>query len=513
MSGSQDPRSLFAPYASGEIAAEQLHDLEAALREDSELRREFIEYLNVDSALSDLAALTPTELAEIEQEATTNASRKSVPTAAEVAASGWGFRSAMAAAAVAATLLLIATVWFNWPDNPVHQPVATLVTEVDALLLRDGQPCSDSGLKVGDYRLGHGLLHLQFDGGVMVYVEAPAEFEIASGKRLSVSRGRLSASVPAAGIGFTIDTPEAEVVDFGTEFSVDVEADSSEVHVFDGHVRVQPRTGQDGHKREFVDLRTSQAVKIDDVSATPVAIELASERFIRNFDEPQRRYPRSVKSLSPVAFYRMAIRDRGLACEMPQHSGVLLTGDGERPPHARGVFAGGALRVRADSTGRGGRVDSPPSLTTGQFALAVILYLDTPTPGGMVATNLHADKGSFAFSLNEDGQLQVTMRNRKGELRSVASENSLPLRTWLHVVVTADGQQLRIYEEGQMAASIPCSSMAVSDAETLWFGTDADGIRLWSGRIDELALFDKAISDNEVAELYRSAQEEMTRSR
>jgi hypothetical protein len=80
-------------------------------------------------------------------------------------------------------------------------------------------------------------------------------------------------------------------------------------------------------------------------------------------------------------------------------------------------------------------------------------------------------------------------------------------------VVTADGKQLRIYEEGQMVASIPCSSMAVSDAETLWFGTDADGISLWSGRIDELALFDKAISDNAIAELYRSALEEMTRSR
>jgi hypothetical protein len=40
VSGSHDPRSLFAPYASGKIAAEQLRDLEAALREDSELRRE-----------------------------------------------------------------------------------------------------------------------------------------------------------------------------------------------------------------------------------------------------------------------------------------------------------------------------------------------------------------------------------------------------------------------------------------------------------------------------------------
>jgi hypothetical protein len=36
------------------------------LREDAELRRDFIEYMNVDSALSDLAALSEAEAADIE---------------------------------------------------------------------------------------------------------------------------------------------------------------------------------------------------------------------------------------------------------------------------------------------------------------------------------------------------------------------------------------------------------------------------------------------------------------
>lgn len=513
MSGSQDPRSLFALYASGEIAAEQIYDLEAALRQDSALRREFIEYLNVDSALTDLAALTPTELADIERETTTDASRKSVPTVAATASSGWGFRSAVAVAAVGATLLLMASVWFNWPGHPAHEPVATLVTEVDALLLRDRQPCSDSRLRVGEYQLNRGLLHLQFRGGVTVYVEAPAHFEAVSAARVVLHSGRLSASVPPEGVGFAVETPEAEVVDFGTEFSVDVAGGASEVHVFEGRVRVQPRSPSGAKTGNAVDLRTSQAVMIDNVTEKPVEIELATDRFIRTFDESRRRYAHTVKRLVPIAFYRMAIRDQGLACVSGQYSGVVLTGDGIRPPHARGVFAGGSLRVLADSTGRGGRVDSSPTLRTGQFTLTAFVYVEARARSGIVATNIQNDDGNFALTLDERGFLRATARNSDGDLLSVTGESLVELQTWRHIVMTVDAQRLSLYEDGRLVASSPCVPLADSDADILWFGTDADGLHLWDGRIDEVALFDRALSEAEVTELYQAALQEMRNSK
>ena len=43
MTSTPDPRSLFATYTRGEISAEQLATLEVAIREDADLRREFIE--------------------------------------------------------------------------------------------------------------------------------------------------------------------------------------------------------------------------------------------------------------------------------------------------------------------------------------------------------------------------------------------------------------------------------------------------------------------------------------
>lgn len=248
------------------------------------------------------------------------------------------------------------------------------------------------------------------------------------------------------------------------------------------------------------------------VTAACLLIAFMIDRFIRNFDEPKRKYARLVKRLSPLAYYRMPIRDRGLISEPPQHSGVVLTGDGIRPPHARGVFTGGSLRVSADSTGRGGRVDSPPPLGRGQFTLAVFVYLQTQTHGGTVATNIQGDEGSFALSLDENGLLRAMIRNSDGELQSVASDALLPPRTWLHVVMTANGDQLRLFEDGQLVANTQCEMMTTSDSATVWFGTDANGLGMWNGRIDELALFDKALSDTDIADLYQAALEEMARS-
>lgn len=142
----------------------------------------------------------------------------------------------------------------------------------------NGNVWNELQLPVGKYDLNRGLLHLRFAGGVMVYLEAPAQFEPLSGQRLLLRSGRLSANVPPEGIGFVVETPEAEVTDFGTEFSVDVSVGASEVHVFEGLVRVQPRSRQNVEAAEAVDLRASQAVKIEWGASRWDSMKMASFR-------------------------------------------------------------------------------------------------------------------------------------------------------------------------------------------------------------------------------------------
>lgn len=421
---------------------------------------------------------------------------------------------AMATGLVVAACLLVAFLWRHCSDHPAPTAsvAASVVRNVSGLLTKSDRKWDDPQLPVGDYELQKGLLNLQFGGGVMVYLEAPARFDAVSDKRVVLHSGRLSATVPREGIGFTVETPEAEVIDFGTEFSVDVEGGASEVHVFDGLVRVHPGASNQRNLSRSVDLHASQAVRITGGAAEPEGIFIETDRFIRNFDEAKLNYFRAVKRLSPLVHYRMPIRDRGMVSEPPEYSGVVLTGEGKRPPHARGVFVGGSLRVGADSTGRGGRVDSPPSLTTGQFSLVVFVYLEAPARSGTVATNWNGERGNFSVSLNESGMLQATVRSSDGNELSIAGEADLLAKKWRHVVVTADGEQLQLYEDGKLVASAPCAAVAASNSDTVWFGTDANATQVWDGRIDELALFDRALNTKEIAALYRTAQDEIARS-
>lgn len=412
---------------------------------------------------------------------------------------------------------------FLWPDSNSSRPAnytASVVSNVNGLLTKNGSAWNESTLTAGKYELQQGLLNLEFGGGVMVYVEAPAHFDTISDQRVVLHRGRLSARVPPAGIGFTVETPEAEVVDFRTEFSIDVEGGSSEVHVFDGLVRVSPGVSKQRDVSRSVELHASQAVRITDGANELEDITLATHRFIRDFDEPKRNYARALKRLKPLVFYRMPIRDQGLVSQPPEYSGVVLTGEGKRPPHARGVFVGGSLRVGADSSGRGGRVDGPPALTTGQFSVALFVYPEAPANESasveresVIATNLDAGQGNFGLTVDEQGMVQATVSSSSGKKVSVTSQSALTPQTWRQIVMTADGEQLHLYEDGNLVASKPCPELAVSDSQTIWFGTDPAATRVWHGRIDEVAFFDRPLDSEEVANLYETAQDEVARSR
>ncbi|MEM8670348.1 MAG: FecR domain-containing protein [Planctomycetota bacterium] len=100
------------------------------------------------------------------------------------------------------------------------------------------------GGKVGasTLRLTDGFARLEFDTGVEVTLEGPAEFELTDVATTSLKSGLLTATVPPGAEGFTVNTPNAEVIDLGTSFGIDLREDGfANVSVFDGEVEVLPR--------------------------------------------------------------------------------------------------------------------------------------------------------------------------------------------------------------------------------------------------------------------------------
>lgn len=95
-------------------------------------------------------------------------------------------------------------------------------------------------VKAGSLELSEGFTELRLKNGVTLTLEAPVTLEFLSEDLVYLHKGNVVAKVPENAIGFTVNTPNTEVVDLGTEFGVRLDGKgNSEVHVMEGEVKAR----------------------------------------------------------------------------------------------------------------------------------------------------------------------------------------------------------------------------------------------------------------------------------
>ncbi|HUS83435.1 MAG TPA: LamG domain-containing protein, partial [Dehalococcoidia bacterium] len=73
--------------------------------------------------------------------------------------------------------------------------------------------------------------------------------------------------------------------------------------------------------------------------------------------------------------------------------------------------------------------------------------------------------------------------------------------TWIHVAGTYDGTTMRIYYNGVFEASTPGPSGIASNSLSLGIGAQSDATRSFLGAMDEVRIYNRALSDSEIADL------------
>ncbi len=108
-----------------------------------------------------------------------------------------------------------------------------------------GGLAAGSILSPGRLQLKAGLAQIEFYNGARLILEGPVDIELQSVNEVICHHGRLRAQVPPAARGFTVLSPQFELVDLGTEFGVEVgDTGEAKVHVFDGEVELYPADGR-----------------------------------------------------------------------------------------------------------------------------------------------------------------------------------------------------------------------------------------------------------------------------
>ncbi len=90
---------------------------------------------------------------------------------------------------------------------------------------------------------------------------------------------------------------------------------------------------------------------------------------------------------------------------------------------------------------------------------------------------------------------------------SLVGHTELVLRTWYHVALVRDGKRVAVYLNGNPAPEImgDIEPGLRSETSTIFLGGRSDNVANFEGKLDEVALYDRALGPAEIAEHFKAA--------
>lgn len=152
-------------------------------------------------------------------------------------------------------------------------------------------------------------------------------------------------------------------------------------------------------------------------------------------------------------------------------------------------------------------VRNVPRPTTPAYTLSAWVYAEARPVWASIAKNWF---GFMHFGLDSTGgQLSNYFGTSSGQPRAIESQ-IFPTGSWQHVVCTVDGSTIKLFRNGALTASAAWSGTMFSPLPVdMGIGVKLNGSvadtgapGYWQGKIDEMGLWHRALSDAEVNLLY-----------
>jgi len=263
---------LIAALIDGSMSDDDFRRMDEILRDDPEARQLYLDALQIHEELPEVALPQP------DAEPMVRPRRFSGPVEPRQGLSLW-----QAGLAIAILLPIAFLVGTQLPrggqpvafDGDAHDPSAgqgaSVPADIDVRFANLAHarffgemppPIASAPKRQRDYVLMEGMVELAFPKGASAIIEGPAVFRVESDERLALDIGRCSVHAPEGAEGFQVETPEINVVDRGTRFSVHVSEDNAtDVQVVEGAADVYPKQaeGQDAKPMEAFELRLNPA--------------------------------------------------------------------------------------------------------------------------------------------------------------------------------------------------------------------------------------------------------------
>jgi hypothetical protein len=470
-------------------------------------------------------------------------------------ASDWN-RGAWAWAA-AASIAMVAMGWAWWASRPDRANLPIIVAQTSApneqaaikitpaayLGRMKGCQWTTTAMTEGnalasgsEFAIDRGNAELIFDTGARVFAQGPCKLVIDDASSFTLMVGDVSVE---ASFGFKVTTPSGVVLDLGTAFGVSVDdRGGSEVHVFEGEVAFQAMNPGGASPGKSVVLQKDQALRYSVGGVTLDAFQANESKFAwRHSDLLDEREVPKLDVRDGLALWLAADR----FVEVDDQGGVecwrdllvapnVTSEDALQPaPEYRPVLTEDGLNGRPSVRfgGQGTFLLTPPLYTSNdQTAIVVcalndanlinqqILNYNGPPQRTVQESGERMNPGVFQL-IARDGDADgvfgivghVFSGHKQGTTEALTSEAISTNR--MHVgepLVIAfrhspEDRSLTIFVNGQAQAST-LADVVVGGTSRKVFGRHPifeDDSQVFGGDIGELLIYNRALSDKEIA--------------
>ncbi len=162
------------------------------------------------------------------------------------------------------------------------------------------------------------------------------------------------------------------------------------------------------------------------------------------------------------------------------------------------MFVGGRLRTRLPSA-------------SSTYSVSLWLWNGMPNDGRdvtgwLLSRGRDNGLGSYSEHLGIGGTSSHTGRLifqcGSDSTTIVAGKTEIPRWTWQHVVFTRDGVSIKVYLNGNVEIETRVPAEFPHGFDQLFVGGRSDNNANWEGRLDEVVVFDRQLTDDEVTTLW-----------
>ncbi len=237
----------------------------------------------------------------------------------------------------------------------------------------------------------------------------------------------------------------------------------------------------------------------------------------RPIRDPVHRYAQAVRRLKPAGWWRLGeisgttAHDAAGRHDGRYEPGVVFYLPG---PHGEG-FAGGRFGNRAAQFA-GGRVRVRLGQVPEQYSIAFWFWNGLPdrtraVTAYLVSLGREGDRQAEGDHVGLGGTAEPGMAgklfffNGNRDHTLIVGKTTVPLRRWTHVVFVRDGRRVRLYVDGRLDAEGEAPVTRPVKEVELFLGGRCDRFAPLEGRLDEVAFFNRVLSDDEVAALFEAS--------